>query len=81
MWVKVPREEAIFQRKRPSEAARAGFAKANEGEVRRVPSLIPGPCRDDVPVGRVPLVVVPFLFEVVRLRPFPASACPSEPVR
>ena len=40
MGTQVPREEAIFQRKRPSEAAIEGFALANTGEVHSLLSLV-----------------------------------------
>jgi hypothetical protein len=40
MGTQVPREEAIFQRERPSEAAIEGFALANTGEVHSLLSLV-----------------------------------------
>ena len=53
MGVQVPREKAICQRKRPSEAAIEGFALANTGEVHRVPSLVPRGQRLVSPVGEL----------------------------
>jgi hypothetical protein len=39
MGVQVPREEAIFQRKRPSKAAIEGFALTNTGEVQELQNI------------------------------------------